>query len=98
MNISLTNKILFGVLCIQICILIILVWPYKLGSNSLNTFVNITTDSFVSMNISDSNSNSILIGLLNSQCVMIDSENYPCDSEKLSHSQENCANCDCVCF
>ena len=61
-----------------------MVWPYKLGNNSLNTFVNITTDSFESMNISDSNSNSILIGLVNNQCVMIDSENYPCDSEKLT--------------
>ena len=84
MNISLTNKILFGVFCIQLCILIILVWPYKLVGNSLNTFVNITPDTFESMNISDANSNSILIGFVNNQCVLIDSENYPCDSDKLT--------------
>ncbi len=83
MNISLTNKILFGLLCIQLCILVVLFWPYKLGKNSLNTFTNITLDSFESLNISDSNSNSTLIGFVNNQCVLIASENYPCDSDKL---------------
>jgi len=84
LNISVTNKILIGLLCIQLCILIVLFWPYKLGENSLNTFANITLDSFESLNIADSNSNSTLIGLVNNQCVLIDSENYPCDSDKLN--------------
>ena len=53
--ISLTNKILFGLLCIQLCILIILFWPYKLRENSLNTFADITLDSFESLKISDLN-------------------------------------------
>ena len=84
MNISLTNKILLSLFCIQACILIILYWPYKLGGNSLNTFGKITLDSFESMLISDSNSNSLLIGFENNQCVLLDSENYPCKSDKLN--------------
>jgi len=83
LNISLTNKILFGLLCIQLCILIILFWPYKLRENSLNTFADITLDSFESLKISDLNSNSTLIGFVDNQCVLIVSENYPCDSDKL---------------
>ena len=59
-------------------------WPYKGGSNSLNTFANITTNSFESLYILDSNSNSTLIGFENNQCVLIDSENYPCNSDKLN--------------
>ena len=84
MNISLKNKILFTTLLIQCCVLIVMFWPYKGGSNSLNTFANITTNSFESLYILDSNSNSTLIGFANNQCVLIDSENYPCNSDKLN--------------
>ena len=84
MNISRTNKILFLTLLLQCCVLIAIFWPYKLGSTSLNTFADISTDSFESLYISDLNSNSTLIGFTNNQCVLLDAENYPCDSDKLN--------------
>ena len=56
---------LFATLLIQCCVLIVMFWPYKGGSNSLNTFANITTNSFESLYILDSNSNSTLIGFAN---------------------------------